>query len=347
MLNRIKYLIGVLSLFIPLCTAAQRGVVNIYAWTGEIPEPIIQQFEKETGIQVNFSEYENNEIMYTKLHATTHSGYDVIMPSSNLVDRMIREKLIEPLHPTLLSNWKNIHPQFLNPPYDPHCRYSVPFAWGTTGIFINPTAYPHSTITAWRDLWQPAYHNQLLLLDDMRDVFGMALLKLGFSINDRNTEHIRLAFLQLKALMPNVKMFSTETVTSMIIDEDATIGMIWNGDAVKAAQENKHIQFIYPTEGFPIWIDSFAIPRHAPHPHEAYQFINFILKPEIAKQIALETGYPIANIAGQRLLPQAIQHNPIIYPPQKLLKHGQYTLDLDDKTLAQYEHYWEELKMGG
>src|SRR3990167_5976555 len=342
----IKCILIFLLTLTPTLAFSKTEVVNIYAWTGELPGALIQQFEKETGIKVNFSEYENNEIMYAKLRATPKSGYDIIMPTSNMIDRMIRQNLLEPLDHAALSNWKNIHPHFLHLPYDPDCRYNVPFIWGVTGIFINQTYFPSLKITKWQDFWLPRFNNQLLMLDDMRDSFSVALLSLGYTANDTHPAHIREAFLKLKALMQNIKMFSTETVVSMIIDEDATVGMAWNGDALKASEENPHVQFVFPKEGFTIWIDSFAIPRNAPHRKAAYQFINFILRPEIAKQIALETGYPIANLSGQKLLPKHIQTDPVIYPSETVLKRGQYLLDINDETLALYEQYWEELKMG-
>jgi spermidine/putrescine transport system substrate-binding protein len=329
------------------CAWADQPMVNVYAWTGEIPSSMIQQFERETGIKVNFSEYENNEIMYAKLRAVPRAGYDIIMPSTNLLYRMSRKGMLQPIDKARLSNWKNMHPHFLNPHYDPHDRYGIPFIWGVTGLFVNNQYHKPANITRWQDLWQSEYKDQLLLLDDMRDVFAMALFSLGFDGNDEHPEHIKAAFLKLRALMPNVKMFSTDTTVSMIIDEDATLGMAWNGDTFKASQENPHIQFIYPKEGFTIWVDSFAIPKNAPHPDAAYQFLNFMLRGDIAKQVTLSTGYAVANQAGLVLLPKAVKQNPMIYPPEKILRHGQYQLDLPANVLEQYEQYWEELKMRG
>jgi spermidine/putrescine transport system substrate-binding protein len=172
-------------------------------------------------------------------------------------------------------------------------------------------------------------------------------LALGYSPNDSRPEHIKAAYLKLKELMPNVKVFSTETVVSIMIDEDATVGMAWNGDTSKASQENKNIKFIFPKEGFVIWVDNFSIPIHAPHKDTAYAFINFILRDDIAKEIALYTAFPIANLAAQKLLPEEIRNNPTIYPSKEILSHGQFQIDLGEKTLALYEKYWEELKMGG
>jgi len=336
-----------LALLLPIPTFAQPKIVNVYAWTGEIPDFVIKQFEKETGIHVNFSTYENNEIMYAKLRASKNAGYDIIMPSSYFVDRMHRQGMLANLDKSKLTNWKNLDSSFLNPPYDPQSKFCVPFIWGTTGIFVNRKFFPEKSIHNWSDLWDKKFNNQLMILNDTRESFAVALLTLGYSVNDRNPEHIKQAFLKLKALMPNVKVFSTETVVSIMIDEDATVGMAWNGDTYKAMQENNNLAYIYPNDGFVIWVDSFAIPKNAPHSDEAHAFINFMLRPDIAKSVSLYTNYPVTNHTARALLPAAMRDNPTVYPSKETLAHGQFELDVGDSTLALYEKYWEELKMGG
>jgi len=323
------------------------NILNIYAWSGEIPDTLIRQFEKETKIKVNFSTYENNEILYAKIRAARSAGYDIILPSSYYVDRMLRQNMLAKLDKAKIPNLKHLDPQFVHPAYDPEMTYSVPFIWGTTGIFYNKAYFTHPNITKWDDLWQKRFANTLMLLDDTREVFSIALLSLGYSANDKNEEHIKKAFEKLKLLMPNVKVFSSDTVVSIIVDEDATVGMVWNGDAYKASQENNNIEFIFPREGFVIWVDNLAVPANAPHKDAAYAFINFLLRPDIAKEIALNTNYPITNLSGKKLLPSAVQNNPVIYPPAAVLKKGQFQTDVGEETLAVYEKYWEELKMSG
>lgn len=333
-------------LFFPILAHASDKILNLYAWTGEIPDAIVTQFEKETGIKVNFSTYESNEVMYAKLRSMPDSGYDIIIPSSYFVERMKKQGLLLPLNKKKLPNIANLNPSFAHPTYDNNLDYSIPLLWGVTGIFVNKNAYSPQTITKWSDLWNPAYVNQLMLLDDTREVFAMALIALGYSGNDHNPEHIKQAFLKLKTLMNNVKVFSTETVVSIMIDEDANLGMAWNGDAYKAWEENKNVTFIYPKDGFMIWVDNFAITKTAHHKDAAYQFLNFMLRPDIAKQVAIATSYPVANLAGEKLLPETLRNNPTSYPSADILKHGEFEIDVDDATLALYEKYWEELKMG-
>lgn len=326
---------------------AKQRIVNVYAWTGEIPESFLQQFEKETGIHVNFSTYPNNEIMYAKIRSNPRAGYDVIMPSSYFVDRMRRQGLLYKLDKNKLPNWGNLDKQFLNLPFDPKSEYCAPYIWGSTGIFYNTKYFSHQNINRWSDLWEPRFNNQLMLLNDTREVFAVALLTLGYSPNDRDPEHIKQAYLKLRELMPNVKVFSTETVVSILIDEDATVGMAWNGDTFKGMQENKDINYVYPKEGYVIWVDSFAIPKQARHLNEAHAFINFMLSANIGKQATLFTGFATANKKAKPLLPANLRDNPVIYPSRETLKRGQFQIDVGDDTLALYEKYWEQLKMGG
>lgn len=333
-------------LLLPLPVFAANKVVNIYAWANEIPDFVVRLFERETKIKVNLSTYENNEIMYAKLRSSKNAGYDIVMPSSYFVDRMQRQHMLLKLDLTKLSHWANLNPQFIHPTYDPKSEYSVPFIWGVTGIFYNSNYFSSTDIKKWADLWDQRFYNKLMLLNDTREVFSMALLALGYSANDSHPAHIKAAYLKLKELMPNVKVFSTETVVSNIIDEDATVGMAWNGDTFKASQENKKINYIFPEDGFVIWVDNLSIPIHSPHKDNAYAFINFLLRDDIAKEIALYTGFPIANLAAQKQLPEEIRNNPVIYPSPEVLRRGEFQIDLSDNTLSLYEKYWEELKMG-
>lgn len=340
-------LAGCLLLLLPLVALPQKKVLNVYAWSGEVPDVVIRQFEKETGVKVNFSTYENNEILYAKLRASKNPGYDVIIPSSYFVDRMRKQNMLEKIDKSKLTYWVNLDPTFLHPAYDPEVEYCVPYVWGITGIFYNNASVQDIQLTRWTQLWDPRFNNQLMLLDDTREVFSMALLALGYSANDSDPAHIEAAFQKLKALMPNVKVFSSDTVVSNIIDEDATIGMAWNGDAYKAARENPNIKFVFPADGFVIWVDNLAIPITAPHKDTAYLFINYMLRADVAKTIALISAYPIANLAARKLLPAAIRNNPIVYPSAEVLKRGQFQKDLGESTLNLYEKYWEQLKMGG
>jgi spermidine/putrescine transport system substrate-binding protein len=338
-------LLAVTLIFSPALLASENSL-NIYAWSGEVPDFAIQQFEKETGIKVNFSTYDSNEVMYAKLKADKSNGYDLVEPSSYYLDRMRRQGMLLELDRAKLTNFKNLNTQFLNQAYDPTSSYSVPFIWGLNGNFVNKEYQSTVDLKRWSDLWDKKFADQLLLLDDSREVFSIALRALGYSANDNNPEHIKQAYLKLKELLPNVKLFNSAPI-SILIDEDATVGMVYNGDLIKARKENPQLEFIYPKDGFVIWVDNFAIPKNAPHRENAYKFLNFLLRADVAKAIVLETYWPTTNQAAQKLLPAEIRDNPTVFPSREIMRHGEFQTDIGDDALALYEKYWERLKMGG
>jgi spermidine/putrescine transport system substrate-binding protein len=324
---------------------AEDNVVNVYGWSSDMSNEIIQAFEKETGIKVNHSGYSSNEELYAKLRAIGPGSYDVIEPSSYYVSRMIAQNMLEPIDVTKLKNYKNIDPEFLHPSYDPKGVHAIPYFWGVTGIFVNRKYYPDLKITRWTDLWQPQYKNQLFMLDDPRELFSIALITLGYSPNDSNREHIKQAYERLRLLSANIKLYNSSAVVSIVGDEDATLGIMWNGNFYSAAAYNKNLEFIFPEDGFVIWVDNFAIPKGAEHKENAYKFIDFLLKAETAKAMSLNNSEAITNTAGRKLLPPELRDSKVIYPSDEILKRGIYQEDINDAALADYANYWEKLKL--
>ena len=316
----------------------------MYVWSNYFPTRVLREFEKATGIKINLSEFDSNETMYTKLRTAPHVGYDIIVPSSYFVDRMRREQMLQPIDHRYIPNLKNINPLLLNKPFDPDNRYSVPFTWGTTGIVVNRRYWDPKTVDSWHALWQPRFLNQLLLLDDKREPFSMALITLGYSINDQNPEHIKKAYERLRSLITNVKLFNSDANVNIYADEDATVGLGWSGDTYLATQDNSDLDYIYPKEGFPIWIDCLSIPHYAKNVENAYRFINFMLSAPIAAEVTAEDGYSTGNIPGMQLAPKALRDNPLVNPPDEVLKKGEFQNDVG-AAQKYYEEYWQLLKI--
>lgn len=335
-----------LFLFLFASLANAENILNLYSWSGYLPSDVALQFERETGVHINYTTFNSNETMYAKLKANPASEYDVVVPSTYFIDRMWRQGMLQKIDKTKIKQLENINPLLMNKSFDPENNYSIPFSWGTTGIVINKKFIDQNSVRSWADFWQPQFKNQLLLLDDPRETFAIALMTLGYSVNETNPDHIKAAYHKLQQLMPNVKLFNDEAIQSIYIDEDAKIGMGWSGEIYQAIQENSSLDYIYPKEGFCIWVDSLAIPIGAKHVENAYKFINFILRPEIAKQISLETGYPSPNLVAVKLLPSAIKNNLIIYPTADVLRHGQMQIDVGSAG-AVYEKYMGLLKIEG
>lgn len=195
---------GRLALGMSAAHASDNDTLYFYNWTEYVPPGLLEQFTKETGIKVIYSTYESNETMYAKLKTYKDGAYDLVVPSTYYVDKMRKEGMIQKIDKSKLTNFHNLDPEMLNKPFDPNNDYSVPYIWGATAIGVNSDAIDPKTITSWADLWKPEYKNSLLLTDDAREVFQMALRKLGYSGNTTDPKEIEAAYEELKKLMPNV-----------------------------------------------------------------------------------------------------------------------------------------------
>ena len=316
-----------------------------YNWSEYLPEGVLEQFTKETGIEVDYTTFESNEVMYSKLKLQKGKGYDVVVPSTYYIAKMRAEGLLQPLDKSKLSGLKNLNSALLDKPYDPGNQYSVPYLWGSTGIGINTESLDKSTITSWADLWDPKWKNKLLLTDDVREVFHMALKINGHSANSTNPDEIRQAYEKLQQLMPNVLVFNSDAPREPYMAGDVDLGMIWNGEVIMAQEEMPDLDYVYPKEGAIFWVDSFAIPAGSTNVEAAHKFIDFMLRPDIAKLCSEEIGYATPNLKGYELLDEEVRNNKIIFPDAATVANGEFQTDVGD-ALKLYNDYWEKLKTG-
>lgn len=329
-----------LCCLLPLSCFAQK-TLNLYVWGGEIPLSLIKKFEDETHIEVNFSTFDSNEALYAKLK--TNNDYDVVLPSSYLVGKLIKNDFLKPIDKSKLPNIKNISPAFLGMNFDRTNSYAIPFTWGATGIFHNKlySGRPQH----WQELWQVKFKDRLLMIDDAREVFAIALLSLGYSPNDTEPKHLKEAYEKLIKIQPNIKLLSSNTIQGLIVDEEATLGFAWNGDIFKVLGENKNIDFFLPEEGFAMWIDCLAILKNAPHPVEAHQFINFMLDGKNAAKAIISESMSSPNLAAKQYLPKKILESKIMYPDPDTIRKGTVLADLGPKATKIMLEYWQKFKL--
>ncbi len=318
--------------------------VVVYNWSNYIPEGVLEDFTRETGIEVEYTTYDNNEIMYTRLKLLRGRGYDVVVPSTSLVAKMRDEGLLHPLDHALLPNLAALDPELLNKPYDVGNQYSVPYVWGSTGIGLNTAKIDPATVTKWTDLWQKKWRGQLLMADDMHEAFNIALRINGHKINSTDPDEIKQAYELLKKLLPNLKTISVEQ-SAAFLSGNVDIGIIWNGEAITAQAENPAIRYIYPAEGANFWIDSFAIPAHAIHVENAHTFINYMLREDVAVRCVQELGYATPHLAAKKSLDEPTRNNPAIFPPPEIMASADFYQQAGDASEL-YQLYWEKLKAG-
>ena len=343
MKHAVRLALGLLAA-IPLAANAA-GQVVVYNWSEYIPEDMLEQFTEETGIEVVYSTYESNEVMYSKLQLQNNRGYDVVFPSTYYVSKMAKEGRLLALDHAKLPHMKNLDPAILDKDYDPGNRFSLPYFWGSTGIGVNADDIDPTTIHSWEQLWDPKYESSLLLTDDVRDVFHVALSINGHSPNTTDPAEIEQAYEKLKSLMPNVLVFNSDAPREPFLAGDVSLGMIWNGEVIMAREEDEAIRYIYPDEGAVFWVDSFVIPAGAENIDEAHAFIDFMLRPEVAAACVEYVGYATPNKAALELLDEETRNDPVIFPPAEIVEKGEFQSDVGD-AIELYNKYWEMLKVG-
>jgi spermidine/putrescine transport system substrate-binding protein len=336
-----KIIVIVLLIFSP-CVWSQPEI-RLFNWSDYLPQEVLEQFTQETGIAVRTSTYDSNEALYAKLKLLNSGGYDIAVPSTYFVDKMRKEGMLHEIDKTKLSNFKNLDPRHLDKPFDPGNRYSIPYLWGTTGIAVNTTKFKTTDVQAWADLWKPMFRNRLLLPNDMREAFHIALMILGYSGNTTNPAHIQQAYALLKKLLPNIRIFSSDAIDVHFVSGEVDAGVAWNGVTYKARQEDPAIQYIHPKEGIIIWMDNLIIPKNAPHVELAYKLLDFLVRPDIARLITEKIGYTSPNAEAIKLLAPSLRNDSTVYPPDDILRHGEYQTDIGS-AITIYTEYWEKLK---
>jgi len=322
---------------------AQGPEIRLYNWTDYLPQEVLDRFTQETGIRVTTSSYDSNEALYAKLKLLDGGGYDLAVPSTYFVDKMRREGLLREIDKSQLPHFKNLDPRHLDKSFDPGNRYSIPYLWGTTGIALNTAKFRPELAQAWADLWRPVFKGRLLLPNDMREAFHIALRVLGHSGNTTDPEQIRQAYELLRKLLPNVRIFTSDAIDVLFVTGEVDAGVAWNGVAFKARREDPAIRYIHPKEGVVIWMDNLVIPKNAPHADLAHKLLDFLLRPDIARQIAETVGYSSPNAEAVKGLPSALRDDPGVYPGDEVLAKGEYQTDIGEAVML-YAMYWEKLK---
>lgn len=257
--------------------------VIVYNWGEYLDPEVITLFEKETGINVVYEEFETNEIMYPKVQSGA-IAYDVVCPSDYMIQRMIENDLLAELNFDNIPNIKNIGQEYFKQSrqFDSENKYSVPYCWGTVGILYNKTMVDEP-IDSWSVLWDEKYKDSILMQDSVRDAFAVALKYKGHSLNSTDLDELEEAKELLIKQKPLVQAYVIDQVRDKMIGNEAAIGVIYSGEAIYTQLENPNLEYVIPKEGSNVWIDSWVIPKNAKHKENAEDFINFLCRPDIAK----------------------------------------------------------------
>ncbi|HBL41601.1 MAG TPA: spermidine/putrescine ABC transporter substrate-binding protein [Ruminococcaceae bacterium] len=324
-------------------------VLNVYNWGQYMSDGsegslnVNEEFEKLTGIQVNYAEYESNESLYTKLKSGG-AAYDIIIPSDYMVARLIKEDLLQKFDPTVLSNYKYILDDFKNIYFDPNNEYSVPYQYCCVGLIYNTTMV-EGTPDSWSIMWDQKYSGNILNFNNSRDGFGVAQYYLQQDINTADKADWDAAFEKLKEQKPLIQSYVMDEVFNKMEGGNAAIAPYYSGDFLTMQEVNPDLAFVYPKEGSNISVDSVCIPACAGNVEAAKLYINFLMEPEVALANAETICYASPNSAVISNPNYSLKDNEVIYPPQDVLKKMQFFQNLDQETLAYINNLWNQLKI--
>ncbi|MBC8590855.1 ABC transporter substrate-binding protein [Wansuia hejianensis] len=341
--QRISILLVLLIILTTVVTGCgeKKPSINVYNWGDYIDREILEDFEKEYGIKVKYDTFATNEDLYVKIKQGG-SSFDVIFPSDYMIERMIREDLLTKIDKANIPNLTKVEDRFLNLAYDPNNEYSVPYMWGTVGILYNKSMISEK-IDGWEDLWNEKYKGQIFMLDSQRDTLAVALKKLGYSMNTRNTDELEAAKVELIKQKPLVDAYLGDEIKDAMVSGDGAIAVVWSGDAVEMMRQNSDLEYVIPKEGTNLWFDAMVIPKSAKNKEGAEAFINFLSRPDIAAKNAEYIGYSIPIPEGVNMLSNELKDNPVAYPTDEEM--GDVEIFKDPMDIIQvYDRIWTEIK---
>ncbi len=325
-------------------SAPSQKKVTIAIWSRYLPDNFSAEFEQATGIVPHITTFSSNEEVLAKLQAG-FTGYDVIVPSDYMVSIMSQLGLLAPLDLKKVANFKNIAPQFLNQPFDPNNKYSIPYDWSAAGLAIN-RAFFKAPLRSWKELaLASSLKKRLSLLDDAREVLGAALLTQGAPFNSTDPTQLQSAKNWLMGFRDGVKFFTSEAVVPLSTGE-IWVAHMFASDAMYCKYVlKKDIEFVFPEEGFTLTIDNMVITKNSTHSQEAYALMNYLLEPQVSQHLTQKVFLsPVCPGVFAKLEP-TLQQEQAIFPSAEILKRAQTVKDIKEATVL-FDRMWTEIKSG-
>ena len=323
------------------CHTSSKRRLNVFNWENYVAAATIPNFEREFNCQVRYATYSSAEELLAKV-MSGNSGWDVVFPSNSFVPPMRELGLLEKLDHTRLSNLNHLEARFQHPEWDPSLDACVPFMHSATGIVYSKKV-THAPLT-WADLWKNDYGRRVTMLNDPAEVFAACLKRLGDSVNAID-ESILLRARDLAIQQkPLLRAYLSEEVRDQVVAGDVLVAQMWAQVAQVAMDNAPNLAFSFPAEGFPLYADNACLLRESAHQDLAYEFMNYLLRPDVAAAIAVEMRTATANAGARALLPPAQRENRVLYPPTEVLARGEWFRALPAEAQRLRDRYWTEIK---
>lgn len=347
---------------LPQVQAAEQEL-KFYNWSDYIAPDTLKNFQQDSGIKVQYDIFDTNEMLEAKM-LSGHSGYDLVVPSSQFLSKQIRAGAYQPLQRNLLGNWKHLDPRLMQrlEAADPGNKYAVPYMWGTVGIGYNEEKVravlgKDVVLDSWSMVFDPANLAKLkscgvAFLDAPVKIIPQALLYLGLDPNSTKPEDYKKASALLMKLKPSVTYFNSSKYTADLANGDICVAIGYSGDVMQAQTRAKEagktadIRYLLPKEGVNLWFDMLAIPKDAGNTVGAHKLIDYLLRPEVIAPVSDYVGYANPNKDATALMDPKVSGNPGIYPGDDVIAHTFVSADLPDAIQRLITREWNRIKSG-
>lgn len=319
----------------------RRPRLNVFNWSTYIAPDTVPKFEQEFGVRVRYGIYESNEEMLARVMGG-NSGWDIVFPTDYLVKPMLANGLLAVVDHKRLPNLAQLEPRFQRPVWDPEINWSVPYMVTAAGIAYNRKLDPPPK--AWADLWDERLRGRMTMLDDPFDTIGACLKKLGLSVNSADPAQLQSAAREAIRQKPLLRAYLNAEVRDQLISGDVLAAHMWNTTAQQAMDSSAELGFVYPAEGYAVYPDCAVILRESKRQELAHQFINFLLRPDIAAANALAARTTTTNAGARKILPPAFRDNPTLYPGPEVVARGEWAQTVNPGTQRLRDRLWTEIK---
>ena len=338
-----KFRLSLLALLMASPAFAE-GELKVYHWFEYIPQELVDKFTAETGVKVTIDTYDSNESMLASLKAGKLGQYDVAVPGDYMVQIMGAEGLLDTFTPEELPNFGNIDPKWIDVPFDPGRKSSIPYQWGTTAFSVNRDVYK-GDINTLAMIFNPPEElkGKINVLDSQGEVLALGSIYMGIPQCSTDKTQLKALSDMLVAAKASWASFGSDTAKDVLVSGDAAAGMIYNGFSAKARAEGANVEYAYPKEGYVVWMDNMVLLKDAPNRDNALKFMNFLLQPENAAAVTNYAAYTSGVLGVEPFLDEAIKSSPETNPPATVAP-GSFIQVCDEETQKLYDAIWINLK---
>ena len=317
-------------------SAKDKDELVLYTWDGMVPQEVLDDFEKETGTKVVYSNFDTDETMLEKLSQAKGGDYDVVIADDYIIESAVKEGLVQKLDKDAITNWGNINPLFQGQFYDPDDEYTVPYGAGIPLIVYDPDQVDID-IKGYKDLWDPSLEDSIAIIGAYRVICGITQLSMGESMNEDDVDVIARTGEKLQELAPNIRLIQDDNTQNALLNGEASVAFLYTSQVTQALKDNPDLKVVYPEEGLGFGILGTFIPSEAPNAEAANEFINYLLQPEVTAKCINSVGYYNTNKAADDL----VDENLVV--PDDVTK-GESIENVSQEVEQEYNKIWTEFK---